>query len=360
MAKNTYPKLYSKVFFILLLLGIFVLSFMIVKPFISAILSGAVLAYIAYPIYKKVLKLIKNENIAAFLVALVIILILSGPIITILGTLAKQAITTYNSIGEQGFGLDFLEGVCKDESSLVCRSTQSINSLIPGIKIQTYIQTIIEKIISYIGETLSNVLVAIPSIVLGIFIALFASYYFLKDGKLILKKITEIIPIENKHKSHIIKKFNQVTYAVFFGNIAIATIQGILGAIGFYIFGVSSPLLWAVIMIFTALIPTFGAAIIWFPAALNLVLMGYLDSNSSLVLRGIALFFYGAFLISTIDNILKPKIIGNRANVHPLLVLIGILGGINFFGISGIILGPAILSLLIVFVEIYQEKSKSA
>jgi predicted PurR-regulated permease PerM len=143
---------------------------------------------------------------------------------------------------------------------------------------------------------------------------------------------------------------------MFYGNITIAIMQGILGAIGFMIFGVPSPILWGFVMVLFALIPYFGTAVVWLPAALNLIFSGYLQNNSSLTTRGIFLIVYGVLVISSIDNILKPKLIGAKANVHPILVLIGVLGGLSLFGFVGLFLGPMMLALLMTFIDIYEEE----
>jgi len=147
-----------------------------------------------------------------------------------------------------------------------------------------------------------------------------------------------------------------VTFAVFYGNIFVAIIQGILGGVGFFVLGVESPVLWGFVMILFALIPYFGTAIIWLPAALNLLFKGYLENDASYTARGIILIVYGILVISSIDNILKPRLIGSKAQVHPVLVLLGVLGGLSLFGFIGLILGPVMLALLMTFVDIYEEE----
>ena len=109
-------------------------------------------------------------------------------------------------------------------------------------------------------------------------------------------------------------------------------------------------------MVIFALIPYFGTAIIWLPAALNFIFIGYLQNDNSSTIRGIVLIIYGIFVISSIDNILKPKMIGAKAKVHPILVLLGVLGGLSLFGFIGLILGPIMLALLMTFVDIYEEE----
>ena len=149
-----------------------------------------------------------------------------------------------------------------------------------------------------------------------------------------------------------------MAYAVIYGSIIIAIIQGTLGGIGFAIFGVPSPLLWGVVMIFASLIPYIGSSIIWFPAALMLIFNGYFNSEINPIIKGILLILYGILIVGTADNILKPKIIGDKGGLHPVLVLLGVVGGLSFLGFIGMFVGPIILAMLVVFIKIYEEEKQ--
>ena len=106
---------------------------------------------------------------------------------------------------------------------------------------------------------------------------------------------------------------------------------------------------------FFSLIPFIGSSIIWFPAALLLIFNGYIQLDNVIIIKGVLLILWGMFIVGLIDNLLKPKIIGSKARIHPVLVLIGVLGGLKVFGIIGIIIGPIILALLTTFIKIYEE-----
>jgi len=111
-------------------------------------------------------------------------------------------------------------------------------------------------------------------------------------------------------------------------------------------------------MIFAALIPYIGSSIIWFPAALMLIFNGYTNAESILVVKGILLMLYGIFVVGTIDNILKPKIIGDKSGLHPVLVMLGVVGGLKFLGFIGVIIGPMIIAMLVTFIKIYEEEKE--
>jgi predicted PurR-regulated permease PerM len=181
-------------------------------------------------------------------------------------------------------------------------------------------------------------------------------FFLFRDGKIFVDKIERIMPLKDKYRKHVFKKLSDMAYAVIYGSIIIAVVQGTLGGIGFLIFGLPSPLLWGIVMIFAALLPYIGSSIIWFPAALMVILNGYLNMETTLIIKGILLMLYGIFVISTIDNILKPKIIGSKGGLHPVLVLLGVVGGLKFLGFIGIIIGPIILAMLVTFIKIYEEE----
>lgn len=349
-------KLYPRIFFSALFLSIILLGFFISRPFLPALLTGAIVAYLAYPLYQKVSSKIRNKNASAFIVSVLIVLILTIPFVSIIGVVSREAYQTYTSLSKQNLGTNFMKITCSDESFWACATVKSFVGILPKEDLDYYIKLIIERITGFILRNVSNVLASIPSFLLNFFVMMFVVYYLLQDGDSIAKRIKKILPLRESHKQHVFDRFHNITYAMFYGNIAIAIIQGVLGAVGFMIFGVPSPILWGFVMVLFALIPYFGTAIVWLPAALNLIFSGYLQSDSSLMAKGVLLIVYGVVVISSVDNILKPKLIGTRANVHPILVLIGVLGGLNLFGFIGLFLGPMMLALLMTFIDIYEEE----
>lgn len=326
------------------------------KPYLLALITGATIAYLSYPLYQRILRKIKNRNAASLIVVLLIILLLTVPFLVVVGIVLKEAYTTYTSLSQHNLGTNFLKVVCKEESYLSCKTIRFFLDFLPKNDLDYYLQVTIKKITEFIIENATKFLASIPAFMLNFFIMIFVIYYLLKDGEPIVKRIKNILPLKESHKQHVFDRFHHITYAMFYGNISVAVLQGILGGIGFLILGVPSPILWGFVMILFALIPYVGTAVIWLPAALNLLFIGYLQNDSSSTIRGIFLIVYGLLVISGIDNILKPKLIGVKANVHPILVLLGVLGGLNLFGFIGLILGPVMLALLMTFIDIYEEE----
>lgn len=351
-------RLYPKIFFSVLLFAILLLAFYITKPFLAALVTGATIAYLAYPLYKKVLAYTKNKNAASIIVTLFVVLIFVIPSVVLLNFVSREAYATYKSLSEHNLGTNFMKILCREESWVSCRTTKLFIGFLPEKDLDYYMQVTIEKITGFIIENVSKLLVSIPSFLLDFFVMLFAVYYLLKDGDAISQRIKDIIPLTESHKKRVTEKFHDVASGVFYGNILAAILQGSLVGMGFLILGIPSPVLWGFVMMLFAFVPVIGSSIVWLPAALNLIFIGYLQNDNSSAVRGFFLVAYGIFVMVGVDSIIKPKLIGSRANVHPVLVLVGILGGLNFFGFIGLILGPVMLALLMVFIDIYEEEKE--
>lgn len=337
---------------------IILLAFYIAKPFLTALFTGGIIAYLSYPLYKKTLKRIKNRSASALIVSILAILLITIPFLMVLSLISKEAYDTYTSLSQQNLGTNFMSIICRNEDAILCGSLKSLVGILPEENLDYYLQATIEKITSFILGNATRVIASIPSVLLNLFVMAFVIFYSLRDGSAIGARIMNILPLREHHKREVLEKFHNVTYGVFYGNITIAIVQGILGIIGFAVLGVPSPFLWGFVMMLFALLPYVGSAIIWLPAALNLIFMGYLQNETGYIVRGAILIAYGAFVISTIDNVLKPKLIGSKARIHPVLVLIGVLGGLSLFGFIGFILGPLMLALLMTFVDIYEKEKE--
>jgi len=214
----------------------------------------------------------------------------------------------------------------------------------------------LQKLLPILEEKITRFILNIPFIIAQIFLTLVISYFILKDWKKILKNFSDLLPMRTKTKKRLINEFGDITYTVIYAQLFVALVQGVVGTIGFYIFGVPFPLLLGILLAFLALIPTIGTAIIWFPASLFLILSGYFSHDPWMLGKGIGLFFYGLLIISVIDNILLAKIVHAKANISQIAVIIGVIGGIGLFGIPGIFIGPILLPLLITYFETFKER----
>lgn len=333
---------YRRTVAMVIALAVSILSFFILRPFLIAILSAAALAYIFNPFYLSILKYlpkkVRAKEIAALLTCLVIILIVLIP------TTFVTIFLTYEIRG----GYLFLQSFFQSQPTLA--------NLPPFLgQLAGYLPQLKElsgDFSSQLFGLAQNILRGIPNVILSIFITVFSIYYFLKHGKDIYNFFADLFPLPEGRYKQMIARFDDLSRGMVLGQVVVGIVQGILAWAGFYFLGVPNPVLWGFLTAIISIIPLLGAALVWVPIALYLLINATMTGE---YWRAISLLVYGTFVISLIDNFLKPKIVGDRANIHPLVILFGILGGIQLFGIPGILIGPLILTIFDVVIEIYKE-----
>ena len=351
-------ELYRKIIFSIIFLALIIVSFMIIKPFLTAILAGIIFSYIFYPLYLRIYKKIANKNVASLITSSLVILMIILTLFFLLNIVSKEAYTTYLLSKQKVVSGQFISE-CQPADKSICKSLNYFADKANDPRVKYYFDTTVKGITTKITESIANILFSIPIFLLDIFIILFVMFFLLKDGEVFVDKIERIMPLKGEYREHVFKKLNDMAYAVIYGSIIIAIIQGTLAGFGFFIFGLPSPLLWGTVMMFASLIPYIGSSIVWFPASLILIFEGYINLETNLIIKGILLIIYGIFVVGTIDNILKPKIIGSKGGLHPVLVLLGVVGGLKFLGVVGVIVGPIILAMLVTFINIYEEEKQA-
>ncbi len=216
------------------------------------------------------------------------------------------------------------------------------------VNIDQYIKSGLDIFIQNIGSLFTNAI----KILVDTFIFLLALYYLLKDGKTIKNKIIELSPLSDVYDVIVFDKLEIATNSIIRGNLTVALVQGILTSIGFLFFGVPSAVLWGLVTVVAALVPSVGTSLVILPAIVYLFVVGKAASAFGLLV-------WGMLAVGLIDNVLGPKLIGRNVRLHSFLILLSILGGISFFGPIGFLLGPLTLNLFLTLFEIYFTISKS-
>jgi predicted PurR-regulated permease PerM len=332
------------------------LFYKIIEPMITIFLSSILITYMFYPLYKKIRKRISNQFLSIILTILVIVIVLLLPFSYVVFEVTQQSSEFYNSLSSN-IAKGALFGIgCTSIDSKICSIINNIEKFSALSLSKIGFDKQIQKLLPRLQEILTNYLIEIPLAILNGGFILFISYFLFKDGEKIKQKIAGWLPIRKKTIQKLMDQFEKVTYAVVFAELFVALAQGVVAIIGFYVFGVALPIFLGVITTFFALIPAVGTAIIWVPASFYLILSGYLTQDYTTIAKGVGLFAYGVLIISTIDNILRVKIIQAQTDVHPLIVIAGVIGGVNLFGVVGLFLGPILLSLLMIYFETFKER----
>ena len=344
--------------FILLLASLsFYYLYQVLSPFLAPILWAILLAIVFYPLFLKLQRLLKKKRVlSALTMTLFVVVAIVLPAGFLMVSLANEVIDFYhhleemiktgrlqsylNRIGE----LPLLKGALEKLKQYVDLSqADPLNFLLKNV----------QQISAFLFNQTSNLLKSISTFIVGFFFTLLSLYYLFKDGAHLLNRLKEIVPLPAKESKLIIQRFKDMVYATIYGGILIAIIQGILGGLSFWVLGIASPIFWGTAMAFLSFIPMGGTAIIWVPAALFLFIQGAF-------LKGIILLGLGILLIGMIDNLLRPLFVSARTNIHPLLLFFSVLGGIQAFGMIGLVAGPLIMTLSLTLIEIYVQGIKSS
>ena len=343
---------YSKYIFIILLLFFMILSFLVIKTFIVSIVTACVLAYLFYPVYIWLRKKIKSRYISSFLVVVLIALLAALPVAIVINSLLSEARSTVDYLRQEFNSEGRLELSCQDKNNTVCEVVRPMENMPFGMEIKQYILTLLKGMTTKITAFFSGIV--------DFFIALFIVFFLLLDGPALVKKLESVLPLRKRYEKRIIATFNDTTHAVVFGSIITALLQGSVAAAGYYLIGgIDSALLLGLLTAFFALIPYLGTAVVWLPLSAYIFFVGVSYGLPAQMFRGIGLFLFGSLVVGTIDNFLKPKIIGDRAHINPVIVLLGVLGGLKLMGLIGIIVGPLILAITINLIDIMKIERKN-
>lgn len=315
----------NKYFFWIPILILLILSFFIIKPYIVPLISAFILAYLTRPVYKYLVPKL-GKTISGLLCVLIIIVIIILPLGTVIGGIISQAQNSINAVN----------------ANSIRSSLQNILSypLIENLNLD--ISSLTQKSLQLLISLLRNSALALPSIILAVVISLFAMYYILTNWEFLAQRLKQYIPSKNKEK--LIKEISQTTNALVYGTLLIGLIEFIVSAIGFFILGIKSYLLLAIIIFIFAFIPALGPTLVWLPVAIY-----YIFTGNWFI--GIGVIILGLIISVGIDGLLKLKFLDKKTNINPLIMLIGILGGVPLFGIFGFIIGPLILVYTIEILE---------
>ena len=338
-------------FLLALLIGAVALSYFIFEPFLTPLILAAVFAVVLQPLYLHVASFIPRwPSLASFVTV----------IITIVGILVPLSLVgTQIGIESRDLYLQLSDRETRTQiQSVVASLDDMVSDRFPAARgfsndlsanLSTYAQTALQWLIQHVGTAASSA----ASVVLKFFLFFIALYYLLRDGVRLKEKLIELSPLKDTYDESIFDKLELAVNSVIRGNLSIALIQGVLTGIGFTIFGVPNSVLWGTVAAIAALIPGLGTGLVFVPTILFMYFAG--DTTAA-----IGLAVWGVLAVGLIDNFLGPQLIGRGVNLHPLLVLLSVLGGLSFFGPIGIFLGPLSLSLLFAFLSIYSEISKRA
>lgn len=314
-----------------------VLSFFIFRPFIYSIIIAVFLAILFYPLYKKLLHFSpKRERLSA---SIVVVIVLIG-ILTPLSFLGVQLVRE-----SQEIYANLKNTQVSTVETFLDKIENSIQAVLPNFSfnISSYLESVLEWISSRIGGFVFGTIEGIFQTLLVVFLF----YYFLRSGEKIKDTVIILSPLPDDYDKQIAETVKKTVNSVLKGSLLIAFIQGTLVGVGLWIFGVPNPVIWGSVAAVSALIPGIGTGLVLIPSII------YLFVNDQIGMT-IGLTVWGVVVVGLVDNIMVPFLYGKSIHIHPVFVLLSVLGGLSMFGFLGFIFGPVILSLFVVLIDIYK------
>lgn len=347
----TQKQLFILSFFVLLVL-IFLQLVGIFKLFLTPILWAVILALVFYPIYVPVLRLFRGrKNLASAVVTFLVVVLTVGPMVFFSGTLVKEILEFYQDVGtwiaERKYEVlwgRILDSPLRVLWDKVAEKTASLEiQLVPLLGKAA--QGISRAIVGQIQEGTKNFLFFVINYLLTIVIL----FFFLRDGKSLGQGLKALFPMARENKEIVFQRLAVTVSAVVRGLVVTGGVQALLAGTAFWILGVPFPIFLSLLIAFLALVPIGGAVVVWLPSAVYLFFAGSW-------IKALILFLWGVLVISTVDNFLKPHLIGEKTKLPTLFLFLAIFGGLAFYGLIGVFLGPVMLALFFTLIEIYRKE----
>ena len=316
------------------------LVWLIASPFISALTLSAIIVTICYPLYERVRARTykQNKTLASLLTTFLVLVIVILPLVIAFSLVAREMVSFYQSLESSTQDLSFQQAL--DVVSV------KIQVFIPGFELNAKEQLKVagDWFVSNFGKIFASTVSTLFLLLLSIL----GSFYFFRDGKELMQLLVKASPLPDHQDEIIFERMARAVRAVATGTILLSLIQGTLAAVGFLIFGIPHAFLWGSLASIGALMPGIGTTVVTAPAVIYLFVTG--DT-----VMGFGLLLWSALVVGFVDNLLGPYLIGRKNNMHPLVILIAALGGINLFGPIGFIVGPVVVTLFFVLLEIYNQ-----
>jgi predicted PurR-regulated permease PerM len=313
-------------------------------PFVNVLAWASVLVILFYPIHQRLVALTKRPAWSALLSTVIVIAVIVLPLTLLTLVVAKE-------IGEVAKNAqEFLRTLLDSSSPVIGWITGRLGRYVDvsHLDLQGYLLERLKNISEAIAGRTLGLLGGVVGSIFQVFFTVFTMYYLFRDGDRIYDAMIDSIPLNAAETRKIFDRTHEVIHASVYGVIVIAMVQGTLGGLAFAALGLPSPVVWGVVMFFLSMVPMVGSSVIWVPTAIYLGMSGHLG-------KALALTLWGALVIGTIDNILRPKLVGERARLHELLIFFSVLGGLQIWGPLGLVLGPVMIAITLALIDVFRH-----
>lgn len=335
---------FRKTFLLLLVVGLSIALIVLLQAFLLTILVTAVMSGLLYPVYSRLLSRVGGrEPLAAGLMVVLTLLVIVGPLAGIISLVVSQALIITDNIRP------IVERFVSEPTYLdqVLRQLPGYQYLEPYRgQILTTAGDVVNSIGGFLVSSLSNTTRGTVSFLFHFFIALYTMFFFFIDGPEMLSAIMDHLPLHHEEKELLKERFVSITRATVKGTIVIGVIQGAMSGVAFWLAGIPNAAFWTVVMVVMSILPMIGGALIWVPACIILFATGSVTS-------AIVLALFCALVVGSVDNLLRPRLVGHDTQLHDLIILFSTLGGLLVVGPLGFIIGPILAGLFVTAWQIF-------
>jgi predicted PurR-regulated permease PerM len=324
-------------------LGIY-LCYRMALPFVPALTWAMALAVLFRPVYRRLESALKRPNVAASVSVLVIALIAVVSTTFVGQRLVSEAVTGADTIRAK---------VESGEWQRVLDVHPRIAPIVKWIERQIDLAGTISTIAAWLTNATASFVRGSVIQAISVLLTFYLLFYFLRDQRAALRSLRCLSPLSEADMDKLFSRVGDTVHATMYGTLAVAVIQGTLGGLMFWWLGLPAPLLWGLVMGVLAIVPVLGAFVVWIPAAVFLALDG--SWGKALILA-----LWGGVLVGGIDNVIYPILVGNRLRLHTIPAFMAIVGGLIVFGLSGVILGPMTLTVTVLLLEIWRNRTPEA
>ncbi len=332
---------------VLFLLGVLgYLTYQIISPFLIPIAWSIVFSIVFYPIYAFMTRRIRIKAAASVITIILMLIVIVGPFSYVTISLVNEMQVFAEKIADTGLGSagDIVEKLDSWPFFEKIRSYPGLQNILSEEAILDNIKKGGKLLVDNLTVRITNILGAVIDFV----IVIFTTFFLLKDGPALLSKAKDFLPFNEEQKERLAGQVKDMIVSTVYGGVAVSLLQGILGGIAYSVIGIEAPVMWGIAMSIMSFVPLIGTFAIWGPTTVYLIVAGgYMQAGG--------LFLFGVFVISMVDNILKPLIIGSRTKMPTIVILFSVLGGIKFFGMIGLIMGPLITAVFISVMDIFRN-----
>ncbi|MDO8459516.1 MAG: AI-2E family transporter [Nanoarchaeota archaeon] len=331
---------FRKIALLILIIGLGVLTYLILRPIMISIIGGLLLAYMFFPLYRQISKRIGYPGLSAGIVSVIVLIIIILPLWFLIPPMVQQIFELFRS--SQGIDI---------QSFLIRLFPTASDQFITQITVTA--NSAISKLSSTALNYLVDLLVDFPTISLHFLLVAFVFFFALKDEIKFKEFASAISPLNKFQEKALVKQFKDITDSIVYGQILVGIFQGIATGIGLVLFGVPNALFLTVFAIILGILPVIGPPLIYLPIAV------YLYSTISFPLATIYL-VYNLVVVSILEHVIRAKLVSRRTDISQVFILIGMVGGLFIFGILGLVLGPLIIAYFITLLKAYKDNSLSS